>query len=307
MTSRSHIGVFTRRRLLLASGAGTLLAVAGSAYALVDSGKIPGKSHLDIALGRCDLDVGRPTAEPGLVRQGSFDSKARRKPVGYRVVYPPGASVNDRVPVCLVLHGYGGDARGAIDCGEFDRQVAARVAGGGRGFALASCDGGGGYWHPHPDDDPLGALLDEFLPLLASFGLAAGDHDRVGVLGTSMGGYGALVCALTRPERFAAVAASAPAFWRSFQEARRVNPGAFGSSDEWRRYDVLARAGELGKVPLRIDCGQDDVFAPAVSALRDRLADPLAVHFAKGCHTGEFWRTAAPAQIAFIGEALKTS
>ncbi|WP_091344468.1 hypothetical protein [Micromonospora rhizosphaerae] len=54
-------------------------------------------------------------------------------------------------------------------------------------FALAAPDGGNGYWHPHADDDPLGMLVDEFLPLLAERGLRT---DRIAVAGWSMAGTG---------------------------------------------------------------------------------------------------------------------
>jgi S-formylglutathione hydrolase FrmB len=119
-----------------------------------------------------------------------------------------------------------------------------------------------------------------------------------------MGGYGVLLCALTAPERFVAVAATAPAFWRSYAEARRVNPGAFGSAAEWARYDVLARADELGRTRLRIDCGRDDPFAPAARELRHRLPDPSVVNLAKGCHDGAFFSSVAPDQLTLVGAAL---
>jgi S-formylglutathione hydrolase FrmB len=175
------------------------------------------------------------------------------------------------------------------------------VAAGGTPFALAAMDGGPGYWHPHATDDPLGSLLDEFLPLLKQRKL---DTDRVAALGWSMGGYGALLCGLTAPERILAVAAAAPAFWPSYAEAEQVNPGAFDSAEEWVRYDVLARAGELDRLNLRIDCGESDSFAPVVRTLRSRLADPSVVHFAKGCHDPRFWHHIAPAQLAMIGTAF---
>jgi hypothetical protein len=31
-------------------------------------------------------------------------------------------------------------------------------------MALVTVDGGGGYWHPHPGDDPLGMVLYELIP-----------------------------------------------------------------------------------------------------------------------------------------------
>jgi len=272
-----------RRSLLV----GSLLAPLPAAAVLVDRGILPGQGRLHRALGGCDLPAPPPAPAAGPVVRGVFDSVRRRRTVSFVIRYPQSTSPGDRLPVCLALHGYGGTA---LD-----------VSPPGASFAVAAMDGGPGYWHPHEADDPLGALLDEFLPLLAARGLDVG---RAAVAGWSMGGYGALLCGLSRPGRFAAVVASSPAIWRSYEEARRVNAGAFDSAAEWARYDVLARAGELRGVRLRVDCGVDDPFAPAVRELRRRLPDPGVVHLSKGCHDGAFWGHAPPAQVRFIEEAL---
>jgi len=283
---------------------GAALAAAGTAYFLVDPEALPGRSLMNNVLGSCEVTVPSADAAPGPVVDGGYDSALRRGRIGYRLVYPPGSSPGDRLGVCLVLHGYASDARGAIETGGYDRYLAAVVAAGVPPFALAACDGGPGYWHPHATDDPLGALLDEFVPLLAMRGLAAGPADRLAVLGFSMGGYGALLCGITAPARFAAVVANSPAIWRSYAEAHRVNAGAFDSAQEWAGYDVFAHAERLRGVNLHIACGESDPFAPAIRALRDRLPDPAAVRIEKGCHDGRFWQHQAPAQLRLIGEAL---
>jgi pimeloyl-ACP methyl ester carboxylesterase len=200
-----------------------------------------------------------------------------------------------------MLHGYGGDGAGALGSGGYPDFLAGAVRDGGAPFALAGVDGGTGYWHPHAADDPLGMIFDEFLPLLATRGL---DVTRPAVAGWSMGGYGALVCALTRPELFATVVATSPAVFRSYDDARRVNPGAFDSAAEWAAYDVTARAAEFKGLPIHIAIGAADPFAPAVRRLRDRLPDPSRVSFGTGCHDGTFYAWAAPDQIHLIGTAL---
>src|SRR6202035_3611371 len=60
-------------------------------------------------------------------------------------------------------------------------------------IAVVCADGGDTYWHEHADgDDPAGMIVHEVLPRLAAAGL---DTSRVGLTGTSMGGYGALLLA----------------------------------------------------------------------------------------------------------------
>ncbi|MGW5672821.1 alpha/beta hydrolase [Micromonospora sp. NPDC003776] len=293
----------TRRRLLQAAGAAVGLAGLGAGgVALVDAGVLPGRSVLDHALGRCDArppDAPRAAVPPPVT--GSFRSVARRREVGFAIAYPPGYAPGALLPVCLALHGFASDARAAVGAGAYPQFLAGELPHGAVPFAIAAVDGGDGYWHPHPDDDPLGMLVDEYLPLLAGRGLAA---DRVAIAGWSMGGYGALVAALTHPDRFRAVVATSPAIFHSYADARRVNAGAFDSAEEWARYDVTARAREFAGLPVRIAIGAADPFTPAVRALRDRLPDPGVVEIRTGCHDGDFWTSVAPGQVRAISAAL---
>ncbi len=178
---------------------------------------MPGKSAVDEQLGYCDVAVPPARHPAGAITRDSFASARRRRTVEYAIAYPPGVPAGTGLPVCLVLHGYGADALGALAAGNYPGYLADAVAAGTPPFALAAASGGNGYWHPHPDDDPLGMLLYEFLPLLAQHRLHV---DRPAVLGYSMGGFGALLCGLAAPGRFASIIASSPAFWRSYDEAR---------------------------------------------------------------------------------------
>ena len=102
-------------------GGSVLGALAG--IALVDQGLLPGQSRLNRALGRCDVTVPSADARPGPVVRGVFDSARRRRAVNFMIVYPQNARPGDRLPVCLVLHGYGGSASDAINGGRYDRHV----------------------------------------------------------------------------------------------------------------------------------------------------------------------------------------
>jgi S-formylglutathione hydrolase FrmB len=294
----------TRRAALGALGGTAGLAALGAGgVALVDAEVLPGRSVLNNALGRCDPPAPPAAlrATPGQTVTGTFRSVRRRREVGFGIAYPPGYGPGARLPVCLALHGFGGSGAAALGSGGYPDFLAGAVRDGAIPFALAGVDGGPGYWHPHATDDPLGMLLDEFLPLLASRGL---DVARPAVAGWSMGGYGALVCALTRPRLFAAVVATSPAIFRSYDDARRVNPGAYDSPQEWTAYDVTARAAEFAGLPIHIAIGADDPFAPAVRRLRERLPDRSTVTIGTGCHDGAFWTWAAPAQVRLIASAL---
>jgi S-formylglutathione hydrolase FrmB len=297
------VGISRRAALLSLAGTGALLGLGGGSVALVDAEMLPGKAVLNSALGRCDAPAPpaalRGPAQPPVV--GWFRSAARRREVGFAISYPPGYPDSARLPVCLALHGHGSDALGALGAGDYPQFIAGAVRDGAAPFALAAVDGGDGYWHRHPADDPLDMLITEFLPVLAARGL---DTGRVAVAGWSMGGYGALLCALTYRTRFRLHVATSPAVFHSYADARQVNPGAFGSAEEWAAYDVTARAAEFSGLPVRIAIGTGDPFTPAVRALRDRLPDPRVVEVATGCHDNGFWAYAAPAQVRAISAAL---
>jgi enterochelin esterase-like enzyme len=200
--------------------------------------------------------------------------------------------------VVYCLHGHGDDHRFAFDQIHLPDVVAAA----GAKLAVAAVDGGAdSYWHARRDgSDALTMLLDEFIPMIdARTGVS-----RRALLGWSMGGYGALLAAETVPARFAAVAAASPALWTS---AGASAPGAFDSSDDYRRHDVYAGAAKLATVTVRVDCGTSDPFYAADKRFVATLHPPSPGSFGPGFHDPAYWRSVAPAQIATITQALTSN
>ncbi|WP_380105916.1 alpha/beta hydrolase [Kribbella qitaiheensis] len=240
-----------------------------------------------------------PEVAAGPVESGSFASAARRTAVGWTVMYPHGQRADARLHVVLVLHGRGGDHTSAINDLGADRYLTAAVQAGTAPFALAAVDGGtDSYWHLRATgEDPQAMLTTELLPLLAKRGLRT---DRYGVLGWSMGGYGALLHAAdVGSARVAAAGALSPALWH---EASQATAGAYDSPEDFQAHPVFGRAEDLKDVALRIDCGRDDPFAGAVRDLRDEVTAAGGVQ--AGAHTAGYWRRMLPDQLAFLGAAL---
>jgi enterochelin esterase-like enzyme len=290
------------RRWLLAGGMGmaALAAAGGTGYGLVQENVLPGKYRLDSLLGACGSDPGVPSVAAGPVTVQRFYSRYRKRTVQMIVMRPP--RVAGPLPVVLALHGAGGDAESAVSLG-YPRYLAAAVAAGVRPFALVAADGGAStYWHRRADgDDPQGMLMHEVLPRLASDGYEVGS---VGVTGQSMGGYGALLLAVRLgPARVSAVATASPAVFGSYADAIAANPGSFDSPADFAANDVssLAAVAVLRRMPVRIDCGDDDPFTAQDSALRAKLGDP-AGGIDSGCHDQAFWRRQLPAELAFLGK-----
>ncbi|WP_052681165.1 MULTISPECIES: alpha/beta hydrolase-fold protein [Frankia] len=239
-----------------------------------------------------------PATGPAVVTATTFTSAARGRPVTMVTVTPAGGGRG--LPVCLVLHGRGDDARRAVGLLGLDGLLPAAIGAGVAPFALVTVDGGTTYWHRRAaGDDPEAMILDEIRPRLATAGLRTA---RMAALGWSMGGYGALLLARRHPDLVVAAAASSPAMWRSYGASA---PGAFDSAADFAAHRILGTAPAPG-VAYRIDCGDDDPFA-AVS--RQAVADlrPQEHSLGPGGHTPTYWRAVAPAQLAFVGAALHRS
>jgi S-formylglutathione hydrolase FrmB len=292
------------RRAILACSAGAVAAVAGSAVAgleLVSRGVLPGKAELDRVDGACDLPAPAWsfTTPTGPTLSGTFYSAARERVVGYSIGYPPGHQRGDELPLVVMLHGSGGNHVSALAGLTPARAVALR--GLPSPIALVTVDGGNGYWNPHPGDDPMGMLVDELIPRCQGLGLG---RSRIGVMGFSMGGYGALLLAEKHPALVKAVAAISPAIWTSYAQARTVNPGAYASATAFTANDAVTHASALAAMPVRIASGYGDPFHPGVQALASALPPGVVVDFSKGCHDRPFFTSQEQPSLEFLSQHL---
>ena len=297
----------TRRQVLGAGigGVAGLAAVGVGGVELVAHGVLPGQGLLSHIDGACAVPA-PPMAfdTPGPSVSGTFYSRARRRDVGYTIAYPPGHRPGSRLPLIIALHAYGGDHTNALGRIGLSHGLALRV--GGRPLApmaVAAADGGGGYWNPHPDDDPMGMVIAELIPRCQRMGLGLGDR-KIATTGISMGGYGALLLAERFPQLFVATAAISPAIWTSYAQARAVNPGAYASARAFAAADAVTHAGSLHDVAVRVAAGLGDPFVPGVRALARRLPPGAVVRIAHGCHSGPFFQSQLPPSLAFLASHL---
>jgi enterochelin esterase-like enzyme len=141
-------------------------------------------------------------------------------------------------------------------------------------------------------------VLHEFLPMLTARGLTT---SRLGLLGWSMGGYGALYLAGQLRTRAAAVIAESPALWLS---AADTAAGAFDDAADFQQHTIFGRLELLEDIALRIDCGDQDGFAAITRLLRQRLGTTPAGGIEPGGHDARYWRGQAAAQLRFAGRWL---
>jgi pimeloyl-ACP methyl ester carboxylesterase len=301
-------GPWSRRRFLAATVGGAVVVVGGgaaTAVELVSHGVLPGKALLDDLDGACSVSY-RPFefTTLGPMTSGVFFSRYRGQDVGYTLAFPPGYGPGSALPLIVMLHGFGANHTDALSAMSPREAVALRVDGSALSpMALVTVDGGGGYWNPHPGDDPMSMVVDELIPLCQKLGPGQPPH-KIATMGVSMGGYGALLFGERFPHLFSAVAAISPAIWTSYGQAYQANPGAYASAADFDACDAVTHAAALARTPVRIASGIDDPFHPGVEALAAALGPHTVVEFPKGCHTGSFFASQEPASLAFLSAHL---
>jgi S-formylglutathione hydrolase FrmB len=227
-------------------------------------------------------------------------SAARSRAVRLVVSSPPG---RDRatLPLCVGLHGLGGNALWWGDPG-MRHALSAAWASGVPPFVVAALDGGDNYWHGvRPGDDPMRMLLDELPGWMTQRGLAR-DTRGVPVLaaGVSMGGAGALMYARERVHRgtpLRAVAAMSPGL---FLDPRLAARRPFAGTADWIANDPLRFYPELATTPTGIWCGDRDAFADPVRRYV-ALARPQFSRISPGRHDGTYIGSILPQVAAFLG------
>ncbi len=298
---------YSRRRLLgWGLGGAAVVVVAGATgFELVSHGVLPGKQTLDELDGACSVSPPSLSySAPGPSDSGTFYSEARRTQVGYTIAYPPGHGPGDALPLVVMLHGFGGNHTDALAGMSPARALALGVNGQSLPpMAMVTVDGGGGYWNPHPGDDPMAMIVDELIPMCQQRELGASPRG-IGAMGISMGGYGAILLAEKYPDLISAVAAISPAIWTTYDEAKGANSGAYASLDAFMANDAVTHVGALAGKPVRIASGIEDPFHPGVVALADAAPSTTTVIISAGCHTDPFFVSQEPPSLQFLGQHL---
>src|SRR5665213_439593 len=297
----------SRRHLLtwIAGGVGAVVVAGATGLELVSHGVLPGKQLLDQIDGACSVPTPALSfEEPGPSESGSFYSSARRRTIGFTIAYPPNHGPGDSLALIVMLHGFGNNHATAL-FGMSPAQAVALREGGTpfRPMAMVTVDGGDGYWNPHPGDDPMAMVIDELIPFCQHKRLGVAPN-RIGLMGISMGGYGALAIAERRPDLVSALAVVSPAVWTSYAQARAANAGAFASASAFAAGDVIAHAGSLKGIPVWIASGADDPFHPGVEKLAGVLGSNSTVEFPSGCHTEPFFVEQEPLSLGFLSRHL---
>lgn len=302
MSRMSDDGRVSRRALLLGGGA-ALVAAAGTAYVAEHD-----NPRIRRLLGGCGTTPPLPSVHTAYdVTTGSIDSGAMKATMPYTVATPhdnrpPGVGgFRLPTPLVVVLPGRNGgadDLTKGVGVARWASRARLKLA-----FVQPgntdSC-----YWHRRADGrDPIRFLTDELIPAVtASLSVVSSSATAVAVLGWSMGGFGALACARSRPDLFKAAAAMSAAVFPSYANARGVGSYTFDSAADWQRYGIWADRDKGFDVPVRIDCGDSDPFLPQDRELLK--VRNVVGGIEKGCHDTGFWRRQMPTALQFLAANL---
>ncbi len=299
-------GTLSRRRLLywLSGGVGAVVVASFAGVELVEHGVLPGKQFLDEIDGACSVPAPALSfAALGPSVDGRFYSKARGRAVGYTLAYPPGHGPGSRLPLIVMLHGFGDDHRTALVGMTPAQAVALRSQPSAlTPMAIVTVDGGDGYWNPHPGDDPQAMVVDSHpdVPEEGLGGVAARHRDDGNLHGR-----------LRRPhDRRAPPRARGrggrdqPRGVDVVRPGHAANAGAFASRASFSAGDVVAHAEALRGTPVRVASGIDDPFHPGVQALISALPAGSVTLIAAGCHTDPFFVAQEPPSLTFLSRHL---
>ena len=237
---------------------------------------------------------------------GTFTSTYTRLVHNWTLTYPAGHTAEDHLPVALALHSSYGNATEMLGLGMPDRLDALIAAGKTPAFALASIDSMNGFYEKKGGRDYGKVVSDEFLKLLTERGL---NTARLGIIGWSMGGWGAFRLAQHELHNKVRVisAISTPCYpnWKTWPSYERedMTKAQFLANNFYHHPKLLA------KPRISIFCGTSDGFYKGNKAFAKVLDKAKGVrkprtHFSSGGHSRTYWESVLDPALTHIGRYL---
>lgn len=265
----------------------------------------------------------------------TIESKLLGKQVEYAVYLPKGYETSHRhYPVVYLLHGGGpfgdrhtawivaGDLQRIVDKGVNDGSIAPAVivtANVERSYYMNSANG------KAPVED---FYIQEFIPFVEKTYRCRTEKKFRGIMGFSMGGFGALLYAFKHPDLFSSCVALSSAI-RTDDEIKKMpleeylprhgtNMGNLKEGEErinehWRQNHPLHLAknlpvDQLKKVKYYIDCGDDDYLYKGNSILHITLRErgiPHEFRIRDGAHNWTYWHQGLADGLAFLSDGFR--
>jgi enterochelin esterase-like enzyme len=269
---------------------------------------------------------GGPRGMPASDRAKTFDSKALGAPVTY-VAYLPADYETSKAsyPVIYALHGMFENSafwerRGLAPL--YDELVKSGVA---PNAIVITVDGGNNLFVNSSKGKYQDMVTQDLVEYVEKTYRTIAKREGRALLGVSMGGYGALHTAFSRPEVFSAVATHSAMLLTEIPTIEagarggqmRAFTGVFGEPVDpavWKALDPLelAKAADPKKTPaLYIDCGGQDRYGlfkgnEALHTVLDsrKVANDFSI--SPGDHGYDFVKSVFPKSLAFLKAHLAT-
>jgi enterochelin esterase-like enzyme len=239
----------------------------------------------------------------------SFRAEALERDWDYTVYLPSGYRANGpRYPVLYLLHGNNGNANDWITQGHLQTTVDALIEHKDIPPVVIVMPQGGTDWYVDRKEKMETAFFNDLLPEIEKNYAVVNQRAGRMIGGVSMGGFGALRYAMTRPQLFCGALLLSPAIYPEepplTSAARHV--GVFGDRQfdlrvwhalnypaQWTRY-----INGPHRLPMFIGAGDDDLAIQAdASTLYTNLryaGNPAELHIIDGAHTWEVWSALLP-------------
>jgi S-formylglutathione hydrolase FrmB len=264
-------------------------------------------------------------AAAGRVECNALQSKILARRVSYCIVLPASFDTEKtkHFPILYSLHGLGDNEQFFVHSGLWnlveDMQEKREL----KEFLIATPDGGAGFYINSRDGKNRyeDFLLQEFFPFIEKRYRAAAGRANRGILGVSMGGYGALHLAFRHPQLFVSVSAHSaalieklPAFLGNAPQSprARVLGNVFGAPPDlafWEQNSplTLARTANLTGLHIYLDCGdRDDYGFDAGAAALDKILTARHIahefHLYPGRHDVAYFAEHLPASLLFTSK-----
>lgn len=234
----------------------------------------------------------------------TMHSEALDRDWPYALYLPPGFSPHARrYPVLYLLHGHGDTPSDWITRGHLQGIVDGLIARREIPPLLIVMPQGGTDWYVDRKEPIETAFFEELLPEIETRYPVRTDREGRAIGGVSMGGFGALRYAITRPQLFCGAMLLGPAIYAAEppagSAARYVNVFGDGRFDAqvWRSLNYPAQWSAYmsrgQRVPMFIAAGDDDLRIHAeASQLYTQLRQanqPAELRIVDGGHTWAVW------------------
>lgn len=261
------------------------------------------------------------------VQCSEVQSKLMHRAVAYCAILPPSydKQTSRKFPVVYFLHGLGDNEQSLVNSGGWNiydnlvrekkvREYVIIVPAGYRSFYVDAANGKLPYEQ---------FFFSEFMPAMELKYRIGTTRAERGLIGVSMGGFGALHYAFAHPDKFAAVSVhmaalidELPASFNSNAE-QRIMEAAFGNPPDRAHYRSVSPISEaqtapkvsLQRLKIYFDCGSDDTYnfeigTQALHKVLEKRGIAHEYHIYPGSHSIAYVKQHFPASLEFQSKAL---